>query len=163
DPERYDADHGGDSRMPNLNIFIDGSWLFRQCAAEGSLANATDRPGDRFRLDFNRLNEELLRHVHANGGDGAKVGELVLSISIFELPKDFDSWPSRVSGMRPDDVSLIRNAVWAREGFVREAKEAGYRDEAVFRLPVREWMIRKFVERRYQEKQVDTTIVALLV
>ena len=38
--------------MPALNIFIDGSWLFRQCAADASLANATDRPGHPFRLDF---------------------------------------------------------------------------------------------------------------
>jgi hypothetical protein len=149
--------------MPALNIFIDGSWLFRQCAADASLANATDRPGDHFRLDFGRLNQELLKHVRSTGGEACELGDLILSISIFDLPSDFDSWPSRVSGMRPEDVQSIRNGVWAREWFVREAREAGYKDDAVFRLPVREWMARRFVERRYQEKQVDTTLVALLV
>lgn len=149
--------------MGLLNVFIDGSWLFRQCIADGSLANATDRPGDRFPLDFERLNEELLRHVSAHGGKCSGFGERVMSMSIFALPDDFDQWPLRFSSVRPENVVKTRNAVWARQRFVEEASQGGYGQEAVFRPALKEWMIRRLNEGSYQEKQVDTAVVALLV
>ena len=41
--------------------------------------------------------------------------------------------------------------------------QGGYTDHAVLRPELREWTLRKLMEGRYQEKQVDTTVVALLV
>jgi len=149
--------------LASLNIFVDGSWLFRQCAPSGSLANATDRPQDRFPLDFSRLNQELLRHIQACDRRCDVLGDLVFAASILLLPSDFDEWPKRYAGIKPENVDITRKSVWAREAFLREAMRGGYGDQAVFRPELREWTLRKLMEGRYQEKQVDSAVVALLV
>lgn len=149
--------------MSALNIFVDGGWLFRQCAPNGSLANATDRPTSRFALDFSRLNQELLRHLQSHGRSCDRLGELAFAASIFVLPTDFDDWPRKYEGIRAENIEITRKAVWAREAFLREALQGGYTDHAVLRPELREWTLRKLMEGRYQEKQVDTTVVALLV
>ena len=51
----------------------------------------------------------------------------------------------------------------AREALVCSAAEAGYRQDAVFRPPIRDWIIRRLAEQKYRERQVDTSVVALLV
>lgn len=149
--------------LADLNVFIDGSWLFRQCGPTGSLAYATDRPSERFPLDFNRLNQELLRHVESHGHHCDGLGELIFAASILSLPSDLDDWPKKYPGIRPENIEITRKAVWAREALLREAKKGGYSDEAVLRPDLREWTLRKLIEGRFQEKQVDSLVVALLV
>lgn len=149
--------------MPFLNVFIDGTWLFNQVAPEASLANATAQPKSRFVLDFAKLNKALLRHVSAGGKACDDVGELVISTSIFTLPPDLDEWPRRYTGITPPDVEKMKRNVFAREQLVREAVDGGYSKIGVYRPPLREWILRKVMKREYQEKQVDTTVVALLV
>src|SRR6185369_6622689 len=109
--------------LADLNVFIDGSWLFRQCGPSGSLAYATDRPSERFPLDFNRLNQELLRHVESHGHHCDGLGELIFAASILSLPSDLDDWPKRYPGIRPENIEITRKAVWAREALLREAKK----------------------------------------
>ncbi len=57
----------------------------------------------------------------------------------------------------------MKRAVHAREQLIREAVDGGYSEDGVYRPPLREWTLRKVVKGEYQEKQVDTTVVALLV
>ena len=149
--------------MPKLNIFIDGTWLLVQCAPDGSMANATDRPTHRFPLDFNRLNQALLGHVNAHGAECDGIGEAQLSTSIFALPEDFDGWTNQYDNILPAHIERVRRAVGAREAFVAQAEAAGYRTDAVYRPAIREHMIRRLIEGKYQEKQVDASVVALLV
>lgn len=149
--------------MSSLNVFIDGSWLFRVVASGGSLANATDTPQTRFCLDFAKLTNALLRHLRDNGKSCETPGELVISTSIFNIPTDIDSWPNRFAGITSTDVEKVKRNVFSRDQFVREAAAGGYSDKAVFRPPLREWTLRKLAQYEYQEKQVDTTVVALLV
>ena len=149
--------------MAVLNVFIDGSWLFRQCAPNGSLAFATDRPSDRFPLDFGRLNQELVRHVQSQGHNCDGLGELVFAASIFSLPQDINNWPAKYPGIRPENIDIICKSVWAREAFLGEANRGGYSDDAVLRPALQEWTLRKLIDGRYQEKQVDSLVVALLV
>ena len=107
-----------------MNVFIDGSWLFRQCGPSGSLAYATDRPSNRFPLDFNRLNEELLRHVESQGHHCDGLGELVFAISILSLPSDIDDWPNRYPGIRPENITLHltnRPSWWSSVEWYRSA------------------------------------------
>ena len=146
-----------------LNIFIDGTWLLVQCAAGQSLANATEHPDQRFPLDFAKLNGELIRHVAANGGACDRTGETCIATSIFALPDDFDDWPNRFEDITADHIERTKRAVFAREAFVADAVKAGYSTEAVFRPKIRDYILRRLEEKRYQEKQVDTSVVALLV
>ncbi len=149
--------------MANLNVFIDGTWLFYQCGGGQCLPNATASPNSRFRLDFTKLNDALLAHVRGAGGQVDGVNELYVATSIFSLPDDFDDWPNQYDDVTPDHIDRTRRGVHAREEFVSWATEAGYRTDAVFRPPIRNYIIRRLSESRYQEKQVDTAVVALLV
>ncbi len=151
------------SFVTSLNVFIDGTWLLNQLAGGRSLANATDRPDSRFFLDFTKLNAALIRHLAAHGHGCNTVGELAISTSVFSLPADFDSWPSRYPGITPSQLEKMKRAVYARDQLIREAVEGGYSEAGVYRPPLREWILRKVVKGDYQEKQVDTTVVALLV
>jgi hypothetical protein len=146
-----------------LNIFIDGTWLLVQCAAGGSMANATDHPDRRFPLDFEKLNQALLQHVRDVDPGCNAVGESYISTSIFALPQDFDNWPNQYDDVTAESVEKVRRAVAARDAFIGQAEAAGYRLDAVYRPPIRDYIIRRLAERKYQEKQVDTSVVALLV
>ena len=146
-----------------LNVFIDGTWLLVQCAAGGSMANATDQPDRRFPFDFVKLNQALLRHVQIVDAACAAIGESYISTSLFALPRDFDDWPNRYDAVTAESVEKVRRAVAARDAFIRQAEAAGYLLDAVYRPPIRDYIIRRLAERKYQEKQVDTSVVALLV
>ncbi len=149
--------------MGRLNIFIDGTWLLYQCGPGGSLANATDDPDHRFPLDFSKLNAALVEHVRGTGADCDGVGECYISTSIFSLPSDFDDWPNRFEDVTSEQVEKARYAVKRREEFVARAVKANYLTDAVYRPPIKDYIIRKLADKTYQEKQVDTSVVALLV
>jgi uncharacterized LabA/DUF88 family protein len=149
--------------MGKLNIFIDGTWLLVQCAAGGSMANATDQPDHRFPLDFEKLNLALLEHVRTSDQSCDEIGDRYVSTSIFTLPSDFDNWPTQYDDLTAASIEKVRRAVAAREAFVADAADAGYRMDAVYRPPIRDYIVRRLAERRYQEKQVDTSVVALVV
>jgi len=149
--------------MSKLNIFIDGTWLLSQCRAGQAMANATEKPDRRFDLDFNKLNTVLLQHAKNNKGNCDEIGDAFISTSIFALPDDFDDWPNRFDDITTDQIERTRRAVAARELFVASAQKAGYKTDAVFRPAIRDYIIRRLAEGRYQEKQVDTSVVALLV
>lgn len=149
--------------MGKLNIFIDGTWLLVQCAAGGSMANATDQPDRRFPVDFEKLNRALLEHVRVSDSSCAEVGDRYISTSIFALPSDFDNWPTQYDDLTGESIEKVQRAVAARDAFVADAALAGYSLDAVYRPPIRDYIVRRLAERRYHEKQVDTTVVALLV
>lgn len=149
--------------MARLNVFIDGTWLLVQCAGGGSMANATDQPDRRFPFEFSKLNQALLAHVGANGSACDDVGECQISTSIFTLPDDFDDWPNQYDDITAESIEKVRKAVAAREAFIRQAAASGYRTDAVFHPIIRDHIIRRLADRKYQEKQVDTSVVALLV
>jgi hypothetical protein len=130
------------------------------------MANATETPTSRFALDFAKLNHELLAHIQAHGGACDAIGDCYIATSIFSLPADFDNWPTQFEDITTEMIERTRRAVFAREAFVRTAAGAGYQLDAVFRPPIKAHVIRQLaglLERRYQEKQVDTSVVALLV
>jgi hypothetical protein len=149
--------------MAKLNVFIDGTWLLVQCGAGGSMANSTEHPDRRFPLGFAKLNASLLAHLSANGAKCDAVGDAYIVTSIFALPPDFDDWPTQYDDITADQIEKTRRAVAAREHFVESAVTGGYRTDAVLRPPIRDHIIRRLSDRKYQEKQVDTTVVALLV
>lgn len=152
--------------MAKVNVFVDGSWLFNACRYDRSLANATEHPERNFPLDFAKLNKELASHVSRQvGGAGAhEIGDAYISTSIFQLPDDFDSWPnSYPMDCTSADVERTRNAVRARERFIDKARAAGYGEDAIFSPRLKPYIVKQLSEFRYQEKQVDATVVALLV
>ena len=149
--------------MSKLHLFIDGSWLFRACGAEKALAAATEWPDHAFRLDFTKLNQALLQHATHRVPECRELGEQYLSTSVFNLPDEFDSWPDQHHDINAQDVVSIRKSVSARDIFAKRAVAAGYHPDAIFHPRFKPWMVEKLRNRQFQEKQVDATVVALLV
>jgi hypothetical protein len=78
------------------------------------------------------------------------------STALFEIPDDPDpEWAADAESMRP--------SIDARRRFAYEAVDAGFDSEGIFRVPLRGWIIERVKARRYQEKMVDTAVVARLV
>lgn len=144
--------------MTALNTFIDGSWLFKACAPEKALAGRMERPERIFPLDFAKLDRALAAHA----GCGS-MGERYISTSIFSLPDDFDDWPTQFPDVTRDDIDRTRMGVNARQRFIDGALAAGYLDRAIYRPKIKGWILERLRMGRYQEKQVDATVVALLV
>ncbi len=150
--------------MPQINVFIDGSWLFKVAASGHVLAANTERPDTSVRLDFARLDQSLLRHVRACGATCDGLGVRYLATSIFNLPDDLDNWPALDNNIRPKHLEQFRRTIHARNQFVEAALKSGYSNSAVLRPALRPWILQKLIiEKAYHEKQVDTTVVALLV
>jgi hypothetical protein len=149
--------------MSKLNVFIDGTWLFYQCGAGQSLAHTTEFPDNRFSLDFTKLNQMLLQHAQAHGGNCDNMGDCYIATSIFQLPDNFDDWPNQYNDLSTEQIERVRRGVFARDEFSRAALRAGYKDDAIFRPAIKDYIIRRLTARAYQEKQVDTSVVALLV
>ena len=149
--------------MPKLNIFIDGSWLFKACAPEKALAARTECVERTFPLDFAKLNSELLAHARSASAGCTELGECHISTSIFALPDDFDEWPNDFHDITAEDIARTRSGTFARQRFVDGAIASGYSDRAVYHPKIKGWILDKLRTNRYQEKQVDATVVALLV
>lgn len=149
--------------MSQLHVFVDGTWLFRICAAGKVLATKTENGDRNFSLDFDRLNEALLAHVRENDNACTRLGERYLSTSVFEVPATVDEWPEQDFDITTEAVQKVKRGTFARDMFARHAIAAGYQETAIFRVPLRPYMLEKVAMGKYQEKQVDTTVVALLV
>lgn len=149
--------------MPQLNVFIDGSWLYKACSPGLVLASKTKNSDHGVRLDFSRLNDALLSHVKSVDAGCAEIGGLYLSTSLFCLPDDFDSWPERYDFVLPEQIEKTKRSLYARGKFVQAAIDSGYSDDAIYRPLIKTWILEKLAQNRYQEKQVDATVVALLV
>ena len=149
--------------MLKLHLFIDGSWLFRACGADKALAAATEWPDQAFRLDFDKLNQALLDHAAQAHPECRELGGLYLSTSVFALPENFSTWPEEYPEVNAQDVVALRKSVSARDIFAKRAVAAGYSPDAIYHPKLKPWMVEKLRNRQFQEKQVDATVVALLV
>ncbi len=147
--------------MAKLNIFIDGSWLFKACG-KGSALSARIEGAGAFRMSFARLSEALLAHATRANSACTEVGERYLSTSILDIPDDVEDWIDGTT-IYEEDITILRSSVAARERFTQSALDAGFDPSAVYRPRLRDWMLPKLRDRRFQEKQVDATVVALLV
>src|SRR5262249_52795757 len=85
------------------------------------------------------------------------------STSIFSFPDNFNAWPEEYDDVTVEDIARTRSGAEARERFVQSAFEVGYNDRAVYRPKMKSWILEKLRQKQYQEKQVDATVVALLV
>jgi hypothetical protein len=151
--------------MSRMNVFIDGSWLFNACRANRALASRTEYPDNNFALDFGKLNAALLEHVKSESKvDSLILGDLVLSTSIFQVPAESKSWPEEFpEKCTAEGLERVKGGVFAREKYVNSALSKGYSDTAIFRPRLKPYIVRSLGDGNYQEKQVDATIVALVV
>lgn len=140
--------------MNKFNMFVDGSWLFRICRASGILASKTETPDDHFRIDFAKLADFIDRTLECFYSKPFGKGELMIFSSIIDFSNADESW---------GDLTRIKQNSTARQQFVKSASLGGFDVSNVFTITLRQWMIRAIENETYQEKMVDTTLVATLV
>src|SRR5438309_3137800 len=107
--------------MPNINIFLDGSWLFKVCGPGHVLAGRTENPNSSIRIDFAKLDQTLLTHVGTNQPECGNLGTRYLATSVFTLPDDLDTWPDSLDDILPDHIEMTRRNIAARNRFVQSA------------------------------------------
>lgn len=149
--------------MKKLNIYIDGSWLYKVASPGAVWASKMENSERAVRIDFEKLNRVLLDHVQGFDSACTEFGKSFLSTSVFTLPEDFESWPDDHDNLLPDHIEKTKRVVGSRNLFVESALRAGYSEDAIYRPHIKGWIVESLVNGRYQEKQVDTTVVALLV
>lgn len=147
-----------------MNIFVDGSWLFKICKPGAVLAKATDKPIYPFQFSFDKFIDALIKHTEKETNKkGITIGNLIFSTSIFDLPDDFDEWPIKNPEILPEKIELTKRLVHAKNEFINKAKKAGFASKGQFYVKMKPWIMNALEKDSYQEKQVDTTLVALLV
>ena len=158
--------------MSKMHVFIDGTWLFK--VVEGSVFDRFLCKPKSFILDFEKLNKLMLTHVSQQRPECTELGKLYFVTSLFNLPNDFDSWAGRkitaISGdqeitVTQANIDITRENVRKRTEFSNAAVSSGYDPGCIYHVRFQEWMLLNLLhpDLRYQEKQVDTTVVALLV
>ncbi len=158
--------------MSKLNVYIDGTWLFK--VVEGNVFDRFLVDPSKFEIDFNKLNALMLQHISKSHPDCTSIGDCYCVTSIFDLPADFDSWVGKTINhafstqtvtVTQDNIDRTKANISNRTAFAKAAVSAGYDPKCIFHIPLQEWMLLNLLhpDLRYQEKQVDTTVVALLV
>ena len=158
--------------MSKLHVYIDGTWLFK--VVTGNVFDRFVCDPRFFTIDFNRFNDLLLKHIAKQRPECTEIGYCHFVTSLFDLPDDFDTWVGkRIANpyggqsvtISQNNITITRNNILKRKEFADAAIKAGYDPSCVFHVQLQEWMLLNLLhpELRYQEKQVDTTVVALLV
>lgn len=158
--------------MSKLHVYIDGTWLFK--VVEGNVFDRFLADPLYFTIDFNKLNALMLQHISKQHPECTELGNCYFVTSLFNVPADFDNWVGKrithpYSGqsitVTQRNIDVTKQNIADREKFANDAIAAGYDPNCIFHIDLQEWMLLNLLhpELRYQEKQVDTTVVALLV
>jgi hypothetical protein len=155
-----------ESTMRYLHISIDGSWLRKLCApssatTHGVFASKTVNPDRGVKLDFNRLNQLLLTHIH-QFDKHVKLGKLVLATSVFLLPDDIESWPQQ-HPFALRQIQRVKDDVLSRQRFVESAIKAGYTEDCIYYPEMKPWILDQCITKTYSEKQVDIACASSFV
>lgn len=145
-----------------VHIYVDGTWMFKACKPNGVLASKTDSSNYPFPLNWEKLNQLILKNCKTIS-ENAELGELYYVSSIFTIPEDLDEWCEHNYQVTKDMVEKAKKVIFAKQKVFEAAQSAGYSDEGLFRPILKEWILEKLDKFEYDEKQVDTTVVALLV
>lgn len=150
-----------------LNIFIDGTWLFKQCGANRVLATCTANKASPFQINFDKLNATILEYVKAINPTCDTIGDCYLATSVFDIDGLFppiDSWPTHYSDVSVADIEKMKRSVFARKTFAENATvRSCYSDMTVYRPKLKKYSLKNVISGRHQEKEVDATVIALLV
>jgi hypothetical protein len=142
-------------KAAKLNIVIDGSP--RSAMGLAPLSTAAPQKNHDVNLNFKALDALLLKHLLKHVGVRAELGERHLVASLFVPSPDFDAWPDTdraLFGRRHTKQDMeVRNRL------VQTALDAGYSGDAVYRIPLRKWMLRS---PTYHEDHLAATVSALL-
>ncbi|BCG56761.1 hypothetical protein [Paenibacillus sp. URB8-2] len=140
--------------MSKIHIYIDGTWLFNQCGRDRTLSQYVE--SENFYIDFIRLDQAIKDKIELLSGTKVESGG--------------GRWyyTSIIKGIPENDVDgssleWMRNRSHAIEQTVKSAEIAGYDITGAFEVPFKFWMPKQIQSKLFQEKMVDTSVVARMV
>lgn len=161
--------------MSQVHVVIDGSWLFKLCDKGKVFSKRAVHSRDNsvgilpFSLNFERLTNCIVKFLERNTGDHLDTGKLYLSTSIFDdtsCNPPFDQWVATYSDVDATQIEKMESGNFARQRFVENAERAQFNQDlcdVVYRPKLNIDKFRAWRSNQYREKQVDSTVVALLV
>lgn len=149
--------------VSKLHIYIDGSWLFKICGKGKVLPSVTLEPQKSVHIDFNKLNKFILNYISKDQQlSNIEIGDCYLITSLIDNPENYDDLIK--DGISQDAIDTYLSKYLARKYFVDNATvRSNYRKDGVIQPKLKKWMLKKLDSDEFQEKKVDTTLVALLV
>lgn len=137
------------------NIYIDGTWLFRQCAPNSIMAQQTYNENEAFKIDFNKLINAVIDILQTDSKQNIIKGSLWYYTSIIRNIPDYDS--------NGKNLDWLKQLSVAKDKTVENARKAGFNTAGVFDIPFKPWIPQRIMDKTYQEKMVDTSLVARMV
>lgn len=141
---------------PRYNVYIDGSWLFKQCG--GKLWAKLVGSSTTVRLDFQKMLDLFDRTVKSSLGGNLQRQDLYMYMALFRdvpRPKDFNN--------DKDPLVKLNALVHARRSFAKDAQAIGFPKSGCFDVTYEPWMLTKIIDSNYREKMADTALVARIV
>ena len=134
-------------------MYIDGSWLFKQCGKDGILTEKVYY--DTFRLDFGKLVTEIQKEL-SQYCDGLPQPRNLwyYSSCIVDIP------PTDKDG---SDLLWLKAVSESKRKTKESAESAGFNVDGFFEVKYKWWMPQSISDGLYQEKMVDTSLVARMV
>jgi hypothetical protein len=140
--------------MNRIHVYIDGTWLFNQCGKDRTLSQYVE--SDYFFIDFNKLNSVIEKYIFQSSGIQPQPGgQHWYYTSIITNIPDHD-----IDG---NSLDWLKSLSYSKEQTVLAARRAGYDTSGVFEVPFKHWMPKQIERKLFQEKMVDTSLVARMV
>lgn len=127
------------------------------------LASKMENNSQAVKIDFAKFNSYLLEYARERDKECVDIGDKFMSTSIFSISDNIDSWPIIYTDILLDDVERIKRGIARREEFSNAAIAVGYSENVIHYPLLKFWMLRNLKTGKFHEKQVDATVVALLV
>ena len=140
--------------MSEYHVYIDGTWLFSQCGKNSTLTQKTKYPT--FRIDFTKLLITIEQHLLRFSGDTklTPLGKWYYSSCIIDIPDtDADG----------NDLAWLKAISYSKQKTVESANDAGFDISGFFPVKFQSWMPSRIIGKTFQEKMVDTSLVARMV
>lgn len=149
-----------------LNLFADGSWLFKACRPGGYLALRTENPEMRFKLDFNKFVLCIRNHISNIANDEIIYSKKYIASSIFDTVNTsvpIDEWPIRFSGITKEMIENFIKNITARTRFISNAEKYGGFEYDSNNEILNPRILKQWSEEKYREKLVDTKVAIALM
>jgi hypothetical protein len=138
----------GTTAKQKIAIAVDGSYLFKICAANSALARNACQKGARFPFSFPRFEKACLEDLARRGFGECEVVARYFVTSLFHIPIEALLW---------DGASGLVIGQNQRNHFAEAAHRSGY-ETKVFRPFLNARVMENVLKKTYTEKRVDSSL-----
>ena len=144
-------------------IAIDGSYLFKQCDAFGSLARNAAVNGGRFSFSFSGFEKACMEDLGRRGFENCEIVARYFVTSLFQIPVEALQWNNLPQNQisRRALIRLIESQN-DRHNLAEAARAAGYETQ-LYRPTLSAGVMKAVLNKRYAEKRVDSALLVKIM